>query len=120
MLAQREQETKPGDQTSITKTIVLNVMVYKRDSAYIAECLDLDIVVREKTETKAIKSLRHAVIGHLMVALSGDSTGLIPRPAPWTHYLLYYFYLAKTKITRNTGLHIGKQPFEVAAPQCYR
>lgn len=93
MLPHKEHETESGQPAPATKTMVLKVMVYKHGYAYIAECLDLDIVVREKTENRASKSLRQAVRGYLKVAYSGDPAGLVPRPAPWTHYLRYYLSL---------------------------
>jgi hypothetical protein len=58
---------------------------------YIAECLDLDIIVEENTLHKAVSGLNDAVKGYLAVALEGDTKGLVPRKSPLKRRLMYRY-----------------------------
>jgi hypothetical protein len=69
--------------------------VYRSSCEYVAECIDLDLIVKDQTLEGALHGLQHAMIGHLKVALEGDITGLIPRPSPLSRRLRYYYLCAK-------------------------
>jgi hypothetical protein len=92
------------------KQLNLKVVIFKTRHGYVAECLDLDISVREKTERLALRSLTHAVAAHLAVAVQGDMKGLIPRPAPWSHYVRYYGFVLLSKVVPITA-YAGERPF---------
>ena len=65
------------------KGLVLRCIVFQnKTKAYTAECIDLDILVYGKTPHYALSTLRGAIASYLEVALTGDSSGLIPRMAP--------------------------------------
>ncbi len=88
-----EQKERSSDLVSPVD-LQLKTQVYKTTASFIPECLDLDIAVREKSESRALHSLQQAVTVHLRVASHGDPTGLIPRRAPYPHYVRYYMYRA--------------------------
>jgi hypothetical protein len=73
--------------------LVLRCIVFKnKQNEYSAECIDLDLLVYGKTLHEALHSLRDAIMGYMAVALNGDSAGLVPRPAPFSHRARYHFY----------------------------
>jgi hypothetical protein len=90
---------------------------------FVAECLDLDITVEENTLNKAVRSLNNAIEGYVTVALEGDVHGLIPRPSPLSHRLLYHYRvfvygLLARLFPRNQPRKLRR--FEVERPSlCY-
>jgi len=75
------------------KTFTLRCFVYpQRNGLYVAECIDLDLIVKARKPKEAMKGLRDAMLGYVKVAVeSGQEGVLIPRPAPLTHRLRYHF-----------------------------
>lgn len=87
-----QEKEQHKSQVSLPKT-TLRCLVYKpKSNLYIAECVDLDILVRAGTEQEAAKKLVEAIRGYMKVVLEGDITGLVPRPSPFSHRLRYRFY----------------------------
>ena len=77
-------------------------MVYKDQvHGFIAECVDLDLIVRGKTADGAKMKLDEALTGYLHVAYEGDVTGLVPRPSPLMHRLRYQFFSWLAKLNRT-------------------
>ena len=62
----------------------------QKPGMFVAEGIDLNLIVRAKTMKKAVSSLGNAISGYLDVAIEGDSRGLIPRPSPLSHRLHYH------------------------------
>jgi hypothetical protein len=58
---------------------------------YLAECIDLDIIVQAKTQEAAMVGLRNAISGHVQVAVEMREAHLLNRPSPITHRLRYHF-----------------------------
>ncbi len=65
-------------------------IVYRRHGAFLAECIDLNLIVRAKTIEEAIESLKPAISGYLKTAFSGPIEGLVPRPSPLSHRIRYH------------------------------
>jgi predicted RNase H-like HicB family nuclease len=75
------------------KGLILRCVVYlNKLNEYTAECIDLDIVAREKTAHEAFEELQQAVRGYLATAVNGDTKGLIPRPSPFSHRARYHIF----------------------------
>lgn len=83
------------------RSFVLRCMAYPHQGRYIAECIDLDIVVRADNANAAMRSLMQAIEGHLKVVLgggihelteSGQVKGLLPRRSPFSHRARYHWY----------------------------
>ena len=80
--------------------LVLRCLVFKnRQNEYAAECIDLDLLVYGKTPHDALHSLRDAIRNYLEVALSGEISGLVPRPAPFSHRARYHFYALRAALS---------------------
>jgi hypothetical protein len=63
----------------------------EKTGSFIAECIDLDLMVRAKKQNMAMRELRDAVLGYVKVAVeSGTDSELIPRRSPLSHRLHYY------------------------------
>jgi len=68
---------------------------------YVAECIDLDICAEAETMEGAIRGLRDAMIGYLLVAFDGQATDAatsVLRPSPLSHRIRYYFEYLKCRV----------------------
>ena len=85
--------------------LVLRCIVFKhKQNEYTAECIDLDLMVRGKNPHEALRSLRHAIVGYLNVALAGDTAGLVPRPSPFSHRARYHVFALRAALgIRDAG-----------------
>jgi len=69
---------------------------------WIGECVDLDIIVEAKTPEQAQRELNNAVFGYLKVVFASDDIeGLIPRPSPLSHRILYRLFCLTAALTSN-------------------
>jgi len=88
------------------RNLVFRCMVYPRLQVarldFVAECIDLDIIVIGSTQRAAQESLHEAVRGYLRVAAQGDTKGLIPRPSPWNHRLKYHLFALRAALSNGT------------------
>jgi len=62
---------------------------------WVAECIDLDLMVKARTPDLAAHGLQDAMLGYLKTAIEGDPSGLIPRPSPFSHRLRYQWFCLK-------------------------
>jgi hypothetical protein len=87
----------------------LRCFTYQRGPLHFAECLDLDLLAQGDTVEEAIGKLQEAVYGYLVVAFDGDSCrALVPRPAPATHWVRYFFHWLRTVPERlRLGRHLS-------------
>jgi len=68
----------------------LRAFVYRRHGKYIAECIDLNLLVQAELLGNAVVKLQEEVYGYLKVAFDGTTTkGLVLRPSPLTHRVRY-------------------------------
>jgi hypothetical protein len=85
------------------KKLVFRCMIYPHSYGdrleYIAECIDLDIIVRGGDAKKAFESLQSAISGYMQVAVNGDSIGLLPRLSPWTHRAKYHLFALRAALS---------------------
>lgn len=86
---------------------VLRCFIYQeRSGLFVAECIDLNLIVKAKSPAKAQASLKDAIIGYLNVAVQGDTRGLIPRRSPLSRRLYYHwlrFRFSKVQVrAKNT------------------
>lgn len=76
-----------------------------KSGAFVAECIDLGIMVKAKTMKKAVSSLGDAIEGYLEVVVNGDDRErLLHRPSPVSHRLHYHTVGVKLKAAR--ALHV--------------
>lgn len=72
----------------------------ERSGLFVAECVDLDLVVKARKQTMAMRELRDAVVGYVKVAVeSGADSELIPRPSPLSHRLHYYTVMLACRLS---------------------
>jgi hypothetical protein len=93
-----EAEEKAAE---VKKSITLRCFVYRQRSTglYVAECIDLDLMVKAKSAKKAMREIRDSVMGYVRVAIeTGQEDQLIPRPSPLTHRLLYHTLWAAARV----------------------
>lgn len=85
--------------------LVLRCIVFEnKQNDYTAECIDLDLMVRGKNPHETLRSLRHAIVGYLNVALAGDPVGLVPRPSPFSRRARYHFFALRAALSiRDAG-----------------
>lgn len=78
---------------------------YRSGSRYYAECLDLDLITKGDTPEQAIAQLQEDMYWYVQTALSGDTRGLLPRPASRARWIRYYLHVAwcwvKSILTRR-------------------
>jgi len=73
------------------KSYTFRCFVYVKSGLYVAECIDLDLMVKAKSAERALRGLEDVMRGYLKTAfLGGDLTGLIPRKSPFSNRLLYH------------------------------
>lgn len=76
----------------VDKRFTVRCFLYReRSGLFVAECIDLDLMVKARKQTVAMRELRDAVLGYVKVAVeSGIDSELIPRLSPLDHRLHYY------------------------------
>jgi hypothetical protein len=87
--------------------VSLKWQLYKKGSSYYAECLTLDLLSMGATPDEAVRRLQVAIYSYVTTVLSSSesSEGLIPRPAPFSSWVRYYFsnalYAVKCRFRRK-------------------
>ncbi len=82
----RHLEKKVG----FPKHLVLRCMICEESPAsFVAECIDLDITVKAKTQQDARRSLESALTGYLRTVFEMGELSLLHRPSPISHRLRY-------------------------------
>jgi hypothetical protein len=80
--------------------ITLRCYVYRQaPETWAAECIDLDLMVKDRGADIALHGLRDAMTGYLKTAVEGDMTGLVPRPSPLSHRLRYHWFCLRAAFT---------------------
>jgi hypothetical protein len=83
---------------------------------YLAECIDLNIVVRGSSPRDSMEKIKDAIIGYLQVVSEGDEKGLLPRPSPFSHRLRYRWYSLMAALTsRHRNYQVCDQSFDCPA-----
>jgi hypothetical protein len=98
---------------------VLRCMGYKQaNNLYVAECIDLNLMVKAKSMKKAVESLNEAIHGYLLVACNGNTDGLVPRPSPFDRRLVYHWMGIKSRLAgillQNRSTRTESRRFEYA------
>lgn len=79
--------------------LVLRCVVFQsKFGEYTAECIDLNMMTKAATSHEALRSLKQAMQGYLLVALDGDLKGLVPRPSPPSHRARYHFFALRAAL----------------------
>jgi hypothetical protein len=92
--------------------LTLRGLVYPDGGSYIAECIDLNIMVQRDSAKEAANSLADAIQGYLDTVLSNKSDldrfvrdgrveGLIPRPSPLPHRARYHMFCFRAALLRG-------------------
>jgi hypothetical protein len=91
MPATLEESSRLDKKLGSRKHIVLRCMIYEEcATAFVAECIDLDIIVKAKTPEGAEQSLQAALIGYLKTVAELGDESLLRRPSPFSHRLRYH------------------------------
>lgn len=91
----------------------------RRSDGFVAECVDLNIIVQAKTMKKAVASLRDAIEGYLAVVANGDSEdGLIPRRSPLSHRLHYHLVGVKIRVAMLIHKHLDVRALKLKTFEC--
>lgn len=94
-----QQAVTPPPHARLLSQLTLRCIIYRHTpDVYIAECIDLDILVTAKDQNEAARKLIDAMRGYLKVVLAGDPEGLIPRRAPLSHRIRYRWFAARAAI----------------------
>jgi hypothetical protein len=83
---------------------------YRKGGKAYAECLDLDLITRGDTPEEAIGRLQEDMYWYINTVLSEgskDSEGLIPRRAPWSSWVRYYFHTLLCRLRWMFSKHDG-------------
>jgi hypothetical protein len=79
--------------------LVMRCVVFQSKAGeYTAECIDLDMLTKAPTAHEALRGLKQAMQGYLLVALDGDLKGLVPRPSPPSHRARYHFFALRAAL----------------------
>ena len=54
----------------------------KSTGLYVAECIDLDIMVKARKENKAKRQLEEAILGYVQAVIESGEFSLLRRPSP--------------------------------------
>jgi hypothetical protein len=72
----------------------------EKSGLFVAECVDLDLMVKARKQNMAMRALRDAVLGYVKVAVeSGTDSELIPRRSPLSHRLHYYAVMIACRLS---------------------
>lgn len=85
---------------ALGRSFTFRCFVHPSAGAFVAECVDLDLIVKAGTPDKALAGLQDSMIGYLRTVLdSGEIAGLVPRPSPLPRRLLYHWYCLKAALS---------------------
>jgi hypothetical protein len=85
----------------VEKCFTVRCFCYREASGlFVAECIDLDLVVKARKQNTAMRELRDAVFGYVKVVVeSGTDAELIPRRSPWFRRLHYYAVMLACRLS---------------------
>jgi predicted RNase H-like HicB family nuclease len=112
---QQAKSTKAKGKTADSRPpihIILRAIVFPDHGGYIAECIDLNLMVRRDTMEEATRSLEQAIVGYLRTVCSDQSAapepfqlcrvpGLVPRPSPLFRRLRYHLHCLLAALKGN-------------------
>jgi len=91
---------------AVEKSFKVRCFAYHEKSTglFVAECIDLDLMVKSRKANRAVRELRDAVLGYVRVAVeSGEDAVLIPRPAPLSHRIHYHAVAIASRLSLLSG-----------------
>ena len=105
-VVERQAKAKGRARESINlpkHVFTMRCIVRPYKDAYVAECIDLNLLVRRKTAKDAASALEDAIFGYLEAVVedrhsfeelesSGCVKGLLPRPSPFARRAKYHLY----------------------------
>jgi hypothetical protein len=117
MPAVLEAKVSPVKKYSFT----VRCYVYEqRSGLFVAECIDLDLMVKSRNPAKAKRELRDAILGYVQVAVeSGQDKVLIPRRSPLGHRLHYFALYWISRFSRTKRDRVFNCTPETSAVRCY-
>jgi hypothetical protein len=89
----------------VEKCFTVRCFFYREKSGlFVAECVDLDLMVKARKQNMAMRELRDAILGYVRVAVeSGTDSELIPRRSPLSHRLHYYAVVLACRLSLLGG-----------------
>ena len=102
------------------ESFTLRCFVYPQKGRYVAECIDLDLMAKADSPTRALDSLKEALFGYLQTVLEGDKEGLLPRRSPLSHRLRYQYYCLLAALTnRRTNFRLCDLSSDQLTSNCF-
>jgi hypothetical protein len=102
MPATLEESPRLDKKLGFRKHIVLRCMVCEESAtSFVAECVDLDIMVKARTPEAAKCSLDDALIGYLKTVSELGDMSLSRRPSPFNRRLYYRLCCLRSALSRN-------------------
>lgn len=89
--------TVSRDSTNNDRRRSYRCLVFPKNGSYLAECVDLYLIVKAESEERAIESLAEAVLGHVQVAHEMQEPALLYRPSPLRNRLRYGWSVLREK-----------------------
>jgi hypothetical protein len=103
------RDSRVSSAAALLFPITLRCYAYRHAGAWIAECVDLDLMVKSRTPEGAAEGLRDAMTGYLKTVVAGGNLdGLVPRPSPLSHRMRYHWFCLKA-----AGLPRGHRDFRL-------
>ena len=96
-------------------TLPLRCFAYKSRGVFYAECLDLSLLSRGQTEEDAVARLQEQMFSYVAAAFDGDPKGLIPRKAPTSSWIRYYWRFFKNRLSHPRRPHSARELRDVGA-----
>jgi hypothetical protein len=86
---------------------------------FVAECTDLDLLVKARKANKAMRELEDAVKGYIQVAVdTGEVDTLVPRRSPLSHRVRYHLACLAFRLSLLREVRLFDCT-EIARPKCY-
>ncbi len=95
---QSGKDSSESQMKALSNLVLRCVVFQNKVGEYTAECIDLDMLTKAATPHDALRSLKQAMQGYLLVALNGDLKGLVPRPSPPGHRARYHFFALRAAL----------------------
>lgn len=110
--------------TPMERTILLRFFAFRKNDKWYVECLDLSLIASRPEFRDAVQALYQQVALYLRTAAeSGNWDELVPRPAPRSRWVIYYYATLLSEVRRllhmlnNLTSYAFRVPFDRSGHQ---
>ena len=107
-----ERSEARGESGKPPSHLLLRAIAFPDGGGYLAECIDLNLMVRRESMEEATQSLESAIAGYFQTVAddpsarselthSGRVRGLVPRPSPLIRRFNYHFHCLLAALQGN-------------------